>query len=62
MDPTHYAKLADQLMQFRGKIPNDSLLQDRVAVCAVFELKKQIDELLWQLDKHAALDEKGWIR
>ena len=62
MDPIHYAKLADQLMQFRGKIPDDTVLQDRVAVCAVFELKKQIDHLLWQLDKHAALDEKGWIR
>lgn len=62
MEPIHYEKIADQLMQFRGKIPTDDLLQDRVAVCAVFELKKQIDNLLWQLDRTAELDAKGWIR
>lgn len=62
MDPAHYEKIADKLMQFRGKIPDDTNLQSRTAICALFELKKQIDDLLWQIDRTAELDEAGWIR
>jgi hypothetical protein len=62
MDPVQYEKMADQLMQFRGKIPIDTTLQDRTAVCAAYELRKQIDDLLWIMDRYAKLDAKGWIR
>ena len=62
MDAIHYEKIADKLMQFRGKLPDDAVLQDRTAFCAVYEMKKQIDNLLWQIDHHAKLDDKGLIR
>jgi len=62
MDPTHYEKIADRLMQFRGKIPKELELYDRVGICAAAELKNKIDDLLWQINRYAEQDAKGWIR
>lgn len=62
MDPVHYEKIADQLMQFRGKLPKDSHLQLRLARDAVDDVKNALDVLLDMIDKLSADDEKGWIR
>jgi|TARA_R110000823_G_C15905059_1_gene497270 hypothetical protein len=62
MDPTHFDKIADKLIQFRSKIPSEANLELRDAKCAVFELKKQIDDLLWQIDTYSMQDSTGWIR
>jgi len=62
MDAIHYDKIADKLIQFRSKIPHKDDLSMRDAKISVHELKKAIDNLLWQIDNYSMRDEKGWIR
>ena len=62
MDPTHYEKIADKLMQFRGKLPKHGTLSDKKAEFTVDQLKIYIDGLLANIDAYAELDEAGWIR
>jgi hypothetical protein len=53
MDPTHHEKIVDKLMQYRGKITPLHQVHTRTGICAVWELRKQIDNLLWQIEKFA---------
>ena len=62
MDPIHYDKIADKLMQFRGKLPVSSSLTDKQAEFTVDQLKIYIDGLLANIDAYANLDAKGWIK
>ncbi|GAG73727.1 unnamed protein product [marine sediment metagenome] len=62
MDPVQYEKIADQLMQFRCKLPKDDHLTCKQAQGEVYRMKNQIDRLLFRLDKLASLDNRGWIR
>ncbi len=62
MDAIHYEKIADALMQFRGKLPKDGTLGDKKAEFTVDQLKIYIDGLLANIDVFADLDDKGWIR
>jgi hypothetical protein len=57
-----HEKIADKLMQYRGKIPKYGEVNDRVAKSAVYELTKAIDDLLWQIDNYAKCDALGWIK
>lgn len=61
MDPAHHQKIADKLMQYRGKIPKTVNPSNRIAVCATQELKLAIDNLLWQIDCYADEQKKGLI-
>jgi len=62
MDPIHYEKIADKLMQFRGKIPKDTHLQDAFAKKQVEDLKSDIEAFLFYLDRFAKMDAAGLIR
>lgn len=62
MDPTHYDKIADKLMQFRTKIPKNNTLSDHKARMTCDDLKIKIDALLMFIDEFAKLDEAGWIK
>jgi hypothetical protein len=62
MDPIHHSKIVDKLMQYRGKLPKDGYLGDRIAVCAAYELRQLIDNLIWQIESFAVLDDQGLIR
>ena len=62
MDPVQYEKIADQLMQFRGKIPKNETLADHMARMTCDDMKNKIDYLLMIIDKFAKLDETEWIR
>lgn len=62
MDPKHYEKIADQLMQFRGKIPKHNTLHDQMARMTCEDIKNKIDTLLFYIDAFAKLDDQGWIR
>ena len=62
MDATHYEKIADKLMQFRGKIPKNGTLVDHNARMLCDEVKIKIDSMLMLIDEYAKLDEAGWIR
>lgn len=62
MDPIHYDKIADQLMQFRGKLPHPHMLSDKHAEFTVDQMLIYIDGMLANIDAYAKLDAKGWIR
>jgi len=62
MDPIHYDKIADKLIQFRSKFQTFGYLEDIKAQWTLDAMVKQIDELLVNIDKMAELDEKGWIK
>jgi len=62
MDAIHHEKIADKLMQYRGKIPEYGNVNERIAKCAIYELTKAIDDLLWQIDNYAKCDNLGWIK
>lgn len=62
MDPTHYEKIADKLMQFRGKLPKDSHLVDKFAKRRTENLRNDIDAFLFYLDEYAQMDAQGVIR
>ena len=62
MDPVQYEKIADKLMQFRGKIPKNETLRDHQARMLCDEIKIKIDSMLMLIDEFAKLDEAGWIR
>ena len=62
MDPVQYERFADQLMQFRGKIPKNETLIDHQARMLCDELKNKMDLLLMMIDEMARLDDAGWIR
>ena len=62
MDPIQYEKIADKLMQFRGKLPKDSHLQTKLGKYATDNIKERIDQLLDAIDAYAGRDGQGLIR
>ena len=62
MDPVQYEKIADKLMQFRGKLPKDYHLSDDHAKSITDNMKDLIEHMLNELDQYARLDELGMIR
>jgi hypothetical protein len=62
MDPIQYDKIADKLMQFRGKLPDANALSSLTARSYIDAMKSEIDLLLESIDRLAAFDEDGWIR
>ena len=62
MDPIHHSKIVDKLMQYRGKVPQLSDVKHRTGICAVYELRKKIDALIWQIERFAESDEMELIR
>ena len=62
MDPIHYDKIADKLIQFHSKLPDNADLENYDARIAVRMMKTRIAELLLEIDIMANRDNKGWIR
>jgi hypothetical protein len=62
MDPIHYEKIADKLMQFRGKLAKDSHLADKFARRRTENMRNDIDAFLFYLDEYAQMDANGVIR
>lgn len=62
MDPIHYDKIADKLMQFSNKLPSPGDLSDDYARYCSNVLKFKIFELLKNIDEIAKLDAKGWMK
>jgi hypothetical protein len=61
MDAKHHEKIADKLMQYRGKIPKYAEVNDRIAKMMVRSLTTKIDEVLWEIDHFAKADDLGMI-
>ena len=62
MDAQDFDKLADQLLQFRGKIPNEDHLMWYHSRIAAKKLRVRIDNLLDALDHYSKKDNLGWIK
>jgi hypothetical protein len=62
MDAAHYERIADCLMQFRGKLPKFKHLGDDNAIKEVKAMHLAIDILLMEIDEYAKIDSMGWIK
>ena len=64
MDPIHYDKIADQLMQFRAKLlkyDNYNPIDIR-AKWTKQMFREQIDDFLLLIEEYAKIDAKGWLK
>jgi len=62
MDAIHYDKIADKLIQFNSKLPQQVDLEDEYAKDQVMRMKNLIESMLIEIDNLAIRDEKGWIK
>ena len=62
MDAIHYDKIADKLVNFLSKLPDDVDLTNYTAKMKTHFMKRRIELLLKNIDEMANMDEKGWIR
>lgn len=62
MDPIHYDKIADKLIQFHSKLPQEVNLEYIDAINDVRKMKVVIAELLELIDNMSRKDAKGWLR
>jgi len=62
MDATHHEKIADKLMQYRGKISKHGQLVTEYGKEKATEMREIIDLMLDLIDSFANMDEKGLIR
>ena len=62
MDAYHYDKIADKLIQFHSKLPNEDDLTVEAAKSAIHQMKQRIEFLLKHIDYLANADDRGWIR
>ena len=62
MDAIHYDKIADKLIQFHSKLPQDIDLEDHNAKMRIKRMKSILDMMLTEIDTLANADERGWIR
>jgi len=62
MDPIHYDKIADKLIQFNSKLPQEVDLELGHAEFLVMQMKRSIEEMLYKIERIANLDANGWLR
>jgi archaellum component FlaC len=62
MDATHYDKIADKLIQFNSKLPQQRNLSEDYVKNQVMKIKSLIETMLIQIDELAYLDEMGFVR
>lgn len=62
MDAIHYDKIADKLIQFHSKLPQEVDLEFKEAINDIKNMKVVIAGLLKMIDDMARKDQNGWIR
>ena len=62
MDAIHYDKIADKLINFHSKLPQEVDLEFKDAINETKNMKVVIAGLLKMIDDMARKDENGWIR
>ena len=62
MDPIHYDKIADKLIQFNSKLPHEVDLESDHSTFLVQQMKRSIEELLYKIERMANIDKEGWLR
>lgn len=62
MDAKDYDRIADILMQMRGKLPDWREINHQMAKHHTKDTIILIDSLLGHLDTLAKMDDRGWIK
>ena len=62
MDAIHYDKIADKLINFYSKLPQEVDLELKDAINDTKNMKVVIAGLLKMIDNMAKKDQNGWIR
>jgi len=62
MDAIHYDKIADKLINFHSKLPQEVDLELKDAINDTKNMKVVIAGLLKMIDNMAKKDQNGWIR
>jgi len=62
MDAQEYAKIADKIMQFKGRLPQSWPQTDLLVQTYTDELQKRLSEALVYLDTLAKMDDMGWVK
>ena len=62
MDAYYYDKIADKLINFHSKLPQEIDLEEKTAREHITNMKVMISNLLTEIDVLASLDDQGWIR
>ena len=62
MDAIHYDKIADKLINFHSKLPQEVDLEFKDAINEVQNMKVMISNMLREIDAMARKDQNGWIR
>lgn len=62
MDAIHYDKIADKLIQFHSKLPQEVDLEDKTAKEYVRSMRDLIMRMLHEVEQMSDWDDKGWIR
>ncbi len=62
MDAIHYDKIADKLVNFHSKLPDDVDLECIHAKDWIKEMKTMIESMLIAIDNLAIRDDKGFVR
>ena len=62
MEPQEYDKIVDRLIQFRGKLPLDMHITDKLSKDRAYLLRLTLDLLVERIDSFAAADSRGWIK
>ncbi len=61
MDAKDYDRIADVLMQFKGKLPLFNIVPDTLEKKYVNNTHGHINQLLILIDTLAKMDDKGWL-
>ena len=62
MDAIHYAKIADHLIQFRGKLPNWDHVYTSHGRVLIENINSAIENMLNEIDQYARADDLGWVK
>ena len=62
MDPIHYDKIVDKLLQFRGKMPKNGQLADKRSQWTCELMRNQLDDFVLLIEEFARLDASGLIK
>ena len=62
MDPTHFDKIADKLMQYKGKLPDIVRQDDELVVEFILKQQGLINDLLSTIDTFAKFNDMGWVK
>ena len=62
MDATEYSKIADRIMQWKGRLPKELHQNDNLCKQYIAQIQTKLSETLVLLDTLAKMDDMGWVK